>query len=267
MDVAIHQGIAGSTSNLAVGTRLLCLLLLGASSLSGAEAARSSEARAAMGAIKDRLVARYDAAGVMDSTWDLAKLGFWPTEFDGSYYDASNFGIHVESRHPPIVLIVCRAHFDYQLDNCARVDLTTRTVSYMEAPAPAGIGNSIWPERRHFDSRLQTELDVQRRREWIWPVVVSFLFVSVCFGTRTSARVQRRAAAWPTSIAMGLLAAGLGAAGVNCWFSLVGFGPRDAANPWLPGAIAVTSYAATTAALLLFVLAPRGYSTTREGRP
>ncbi len=262
-----HQLHSAAISSLILSASLVMGLIFMCGVANAAEPARSSEARAAMGAIKDRLVREHERAGRLDPSWTLADLGFNPSDFDGDYYDASNFGIQVESVHPPVALIVCRAHFPYQLDNCARVDLTARSFSFTEAAAPLGVGESIWPSHKRFNAALQSEFDQKARREWFWPALV----VIACLLGFTLAWANSRRRGYksrlPLSISGALAAGGLVAFLIAGWFRLIGWSAREAACPLLSSAIELIALPSIAVALLLFALSTRHKPSNAEARP
>ncbi len=236
-------------------TRLaLTLALLLAAPLGGAESARTSEEHAILGALKDWLVKAYDKAGALNPHWTLADIDVRPEELQGSFYDASNFGMHVESVTPPVALIVCRSNFLYQRDNCLRVDLLARRGNFLEEAAPPGVGQSVWPEYKRINAGLQFEFEERRKREWLWLATVPLAYVPAlirfCLKGRKAARNRESAALF----ALGGFVVGGYVFLFNAWCSLVGWGERDFLLPWLPMCLTILGWVSVGLALLLLFL-------------
>ena len=131
-----------------------------------------------MGALKDRIRFLYEKSKSLDPNMTLADLGISPNELGGSYTDASNFSMHVESVEPPGVLVIYRQNFAYQSpDNYLRCELNTGKTTVMETAAPPGLGKTVWPEHKRFDEELQRAFDslIRKERYWLLDAVVSIV--------------------------------------------------------------------------------------------
>ncbi len=137
---------------------LATILLLFATPLMAQDAASPGreEAERSLELIAGKVRAAYAKSKTLDSKLTLQTL-IDKDELSGRYCDASNFGLHVESAEPPLVLLVYRRRFDYQPEDFhLRIDLRKQTHEAINKAAPEGVGQSPWPpDRALHEDRLR----------------------------------------------------------------------------------------------------------------
>lgn len=153
--------------------RALLLFALFATPLMAQDAASPGreEAERSLELIAGKVRAAYAKSKTLDSKLTLQTL-IDKDELSGRYCDASNFGLHVESAEPPLVLLVYRRRFDYQPEDFHwRLDLRKQTHEAINKAAPEGVGQSPWPPDR--------ELHEDRLRGFWWRAHRVFYFTGL----------------------------------------------------------------------------------------
>ncbi|MCC6149902.1 MAG: hypothetical protein IT461_06605 [Planctomycetes bacterium] len=114
------------------------------------------EAERSLELIAGKVRAAYAKSKTLDSKLTLQTL-IDKDELSGRYCDASNFGLHIESAEPPLVLLVYRRRFDYQPEEFHwRLELRKQTHEAINKTAPEGVGQSPWPpDRELHENRLR----------------------------------------------------------------------------------------------------------------
>lgn len=137
---------------------LATILLLFVAPLLAQDAASPGreEAERSLELIAGKVRAAYAKSKTLDGKLTLQTL-IDKDELSGRYCDASNFGLHVESAEPPLVLLVYRRRFDYQPEDFHwRLDLRKQGHEAINKAAPDGVGASPWPpDRALHEDRLR----------------------------------------------------------------------------------------------------------------
>jgi hypothetical protein len=165
--------------------------------------APSSEPRAVLGELADRLLREFDRPErQLTPGLSLKDLVEDRSEIAGSNCDASNYGLKVASLDPPVVWIIYRPRHDYQPHgNYVVVDLAARTRVFADKPAPDGEGDFPIPPDEALDAQREWERTSRTIRvvafaAW-WCGVVIWTFASgvlVLGARRVDRKRQLRAA-------------------------------------------------------------------------
>ncbi|GIK51757.1 MAG: hypothetical protein BroJett014_07300 [Planctomycetota bacterium] len=124
----------------------ILLALVIAAPLCASEEARSSEARAALGALKDRLLVKYrESGGRVDTRWGIGDL-LSPQEMrelDGSYFQRNDYSLHWPGDRESVAVLSCHGVFsgrDGPANIELEVDLRTGEARFNDPPEP------LWPK-------------------------------------------------------------------------------------------------------------------------
>lgn len=124
----------------------ILLALAVAAPLCASEEARSSEARAALGALKDRLLVKYrEGGGRVDTRWGIGDL-LSPQEMrelDGSYFKRNDYSLHWPGDRESVAVLSCHGVFsgrDGPANIELEVDLRTGEARFNDPPEP------LWPK-------------------------------------------------------------------------------------------------------------------------
>ncbi len=119
---------------------------------------KGSECTAVLGALADRLKAKYRSNGNrLDPTWTAPELAK-REELRGTFCDASNYGMRIESIDPPVITFVYRKRLDFQPhDQLLRVELATGKADHQYKSIPSDRVIFPWPP--------DPDLDAKRLRE------------------------------------------------------------------------------------------------------